>query len=386
MPHTRTSGLTFSTLALLSSGLALYACSARSPSSAAPSAVPVGVIVVQPQRVALPVQLPGRTVAFRIAQVRPQVSGIIKRRLFTEGAFVKAGEALYQLDASSYQAAHDSAQAALAKADANAMTVRLRYERYQKLAAAGAVSQQDRDDVTAMLRQAEADQATARAALEMARINLAYTRISAPISGRIATSAYTEGALVTANQDAALTSVQQYDPMYVDLSQSAADALRLRAQFAAGKLQRADERSASVRLQLDDGSTYAGAGRLEFTGITVSESTGAITLRAIFPNPDGRLLPGMYVRALFAQGVDEQALLVPQQAVSRDTRGEAVVMVVGVDSKVEQRSVQIASAIGSQWRISDGLKPGERIIVQGLQNVRAGAQVTPSIVDLAAAH
>jgi len=379
MPYLRATGF------VLAATLTLSACAPSAPLDVAPPTAEVGVVVVRPQRIALSVQLPGRTVAFRIAQVRPQVSGIIKKRLFTEGANVTAGEPLYQLDPAAYQAAFDSAQASVAKADANALTAKLRDERYQKLSTTGFVSQQDRDDVTASLRQAQADQATARAALEGARINLGYTRIVAPISGRIATSAFTEGALVTANQDSTLTTVQQYDPMYVDLSQSAADLLRLQAQFAAGKLQHADARSASVQLQLDDGSTYSREGKLEFTGITVSESTGAVTLRAVFPNPDGRLLPGMYVRALVAQGVDEQALLVPQQAVSRDTRGEAIVMVVGAADVVEQRTVQIASAYGSQWRLSDGLHAGERVIVQGLQNVRAGAAVKASVVELGTA-
>ena len=342
------------------------------------------MLVIAPQRLTLGAQLPGRTVAYRIAQVRPQVSGIIKRRLFTEGANVAAGQALYALDAATYQAAYDSAQAAVAKADANALTVKLRFDRYQKLAASGDVSQQDRDDVTANLPQAQADQATARAALETARINLGYTRIVAPIAGRIGTSAFTEGALVTANQDSPLTTVQQYDPMYVDLSQSVTDLLKVRAEFAAGRLRRADEHSAVVRLQLDDGSEYALDGRLEFTGVSVSESTGAVTLRAIFPNPEGRLLPGMYVRARVAQGVDEAALLVPQQAVTRDPRGEATALVVGADEKVEQRILKVSEAGGNQWRVGAGLKTGDRVIVQGLLNLRPGATVKATPIDSAA--
>ncbi len=345
------------------------------------------MLVIAPQRLTLGVQLPGRTVSFRIAQVRPQVSGIIKQRLYTEGANVVAGQALYALDAAPFKAAYDSAQAAVAKADANEHTVRLRFERYQKLAASGDVSQQDRDDVTANLSQAQADQATARAALESARINLGYTRIVAPIAGRIGTSAFTEGALVTANQDSALTTVQQYDPMYVDLSQSVTELLKVRAEFAAGRLRRADEHSAAVRLQFDDGSEYAHDGRLEFTGVSVSESTGAVTLRAIFPNPEGRLLPGMYVRAQVSQGVDETALLVPQQAVSRDPRGEATALVVGADDKVEQRKLKVSEAGGNQWRVSAGLKPGDRVIVQGLLNLRPGATVKATPVDsVAPAH
>ena len=346
----------------------------------------VGVIVMRAQRLALGVQLPGRTVAYRVAQVRPQVTGIIKQRLFAEGANVAAGQELYALDAATFKAAYDSAQAAVAKADANALTVKLRFDRYQKLAASGDVSQQDRDDVTANLTQAQADQATARALLETARINLGYTRIVAPIAGRIGSSAFTEGALVTANQDSPLTTVQQYDPMYVDLSQSVSELLKVRAEFAAGRLRRADEHSAAVRLQLDDGSAYARDGRLEFTGVSVSESTGAVTLRAIFPNPEGRLLPGMYVRAQVSQGVDEQALLVPQQVVSRNAHGEAVALVVGAGERVEQRTLKVSEAGNNQWRVNAGLNPGDRVIVQGLLNLRPGTVVTVSAASSAAAR
>lgn len=362
-------------LAALATALLLPACSGKDPQAGATHTPEVGVLVMAPQRLTLGTQLPGRTVAFRIAQVRPQVSGIIKQRLYTEGANVSAGQALYALDAAPFKAAYDSAEAAVAKADANELTVRLRFERYQKLAASGDVSQQDRDDVTASLSQARADQATARAALETARINLGYTRIVAPIAGRTGTSAFTEGALVTANQDSPLTTVQQYDPMYVDLSQSAADLLKVRAEFAAGRLRRADEHSAAVRLQLDDGSEYAHDGRLEFTGVSVSESTGAVTLRAIFPNPEGRLLPGMYVRAQVSQAVDESALVVPQQAVSRDAHGEATALVVGEGEKVEQRTLKVSEAGNNQWRVSAGLKAGDRVIVEGLLNLRPGTLV-----------
>src|SRR5258706_9474850 len=316
-------------------------CGASSKEGAANLPREVGVIVLQPQRASISTQLPGRTVAYRIAQVRPQVSGIIKKRLYTEGAVVAAGQPLYQLDPAPYQAAADSARAALAKAHANALTTRQKYERYQKLALSGDVSQQDRDDVTANLRQAEADQATAHAAVETAQINLGYTRIVAPIAGRTATSTYTEGALVTANQDSALTTVQQYDPMYVDLAQPAADVLRLRQQFSAGKLKRTDERGARVQLLLEDGTAYQREGRLEFTGVTVSESTGAITLRAVFPNPDGTLLPGMFVRAQLDQATDDSPLLLPQQAVNRDTRGGAIALVVAAHDRVEHRLLSL---------------------------------------------
>ena len=361
--------------------LALAGCGAGKPGPAQGGLPEVGVIVLQPQRLELSTLLPGRTVAFRIAQVRPRVNGIIVRRLYTEGAFVQAGQSLYELDPATYQAAVDAAQASVAKADANELTVRLKYERYQKLAARGDVSAQDRDDITAMHKQAEADQATARAALEAARINLDYTHVRAPISGRTSTSAYTEGALVTANQASPLTTVQQYDPMYVDLSQSVTDLLKVRAEFAAGRLRRADDHSAAVRLQLDDGSEYAHDGRLEFTGVSVSESTGAVTLRAIFPNPDGRLLPGMYVRAQVSQGVDDTALVVPQQAVARDAHGEATALVVGADDKAELRTLKVSEAGNNQWRVDAGLKSGDRVIVQGLLNLRPGTKVKASPVQ-----
>jgi membrane fusion protein (multidrug efflux system) len=355
----------------------LVACGSQKQGGTGSGAPEVGVITVASSEAVITTLLPGRTVAFRVAQVRPQVSGIIKQRLYTEGAQVSAGQALYQLDPAPYQAALDSAQAAVGKADANALTARLKYERYIKLAQSGDVSQQERDDATANLRQAEADQATARAALEVARINLGYTRISAPIAGRTATSAFTEGALVTANQDAPLTMVQQYDPMYVDLAQPAADVLRLREQFAAGGLRHADAHSATVRLLLEGNARYAREGRLEFTGISVSEDTGAIRLRAVFPNPEGTLLPGMYVRAELVEAIAEKALLVPQQAVSRDPRGNAVALVVGAGDKVESRTLEVAPADGNQWRVRKGLAAGERVIVQGAMNARPGSTVKP---------
>jgi membrane fusion protein (multidrug efflux system) len=373
-------------VALTFATLLVAGCGASGQSNKTDAAPEVGVVIVQPQRVTITTLLPGRTVAYRIAQVRPQVSGIIKQRLFTEGAVVKAGQPLYQLDPAPYQAAYDSAQAAVAKAAANLLTVQLKYERYLKLAATGDVSQQDRDDVTASLSQAQADEKTARALLETARINLAYTRIVAPIEGRIATSVYTEGALVTANQDAPLTTVQQYEPMYVDLTQPAAAVMRLRRQLASGALKNADTHSATVRLMMDDGSYYPLEGRLEFTGVTVSESTGAITLRAVFENPDGVLLPGMYVRAQLAQAIDESALLLPQQAVSRDARGEATTLVVGPDDKVELRALTVEAA-SNQWRVIAGLHPGERVIVQGQVKAKIDAPVKPTIVKLdAPAH
>jgi membrane fusion protein (multidrug efflux system) len=343
--------------------------------------VEVGVMIIQPQRAALTAELPGRTVAYRIAQVRPQISGIIQKRLFTEGAAVRAGQELYQIDPAPYRAAHDSAAAAVAKAEANRLTVNLRYERYLKLAQSGVVSVQDRDDVTANLRQAEADLANTTAALQVATINLNYTRIVAPISGRIGTSDYTEGALVTANQQAPLATVTQLDPMYVDVTQSSNDLLRLRAQLASGAMQKSGANRTQVGLILSDGSRYNQAGVLEVTGVTVSETTGAITLRAVVPNPDGILLPGMFVRALIEQGVDERALLVPQSAVSRTTGGEATALVADAAGKVEQRTLRLGSVVGSSWQVLSGINAGERLVVEGLQKIKPGDTAKLTVVE-----
>ena len=373
----------------LAVALILVACSAGKP-AASPAEkrgrgnagpAEVGVLVMHPQHAALTAELPGRTVAYRIAQVRPQISGIIQKRLFTEGAAVQAGQALYQIDPGPYRAAHDSAAAAVAKAEANTLTATLRYDRYQKLAQSGVVSQQDRDDVTANLRQSEADLANARASLQAATINLNYTRIVAPITGRIGTSDYTEGALVTTNQAASLATVTQLDPIYVDVTQSSNDLLRLRAQLQSGDLQKSGDSRTRVKLILSDGSTYGKEGVLEVTGVTVSESTGAITLRAVVPNPDGTLLPGMFVRARVEQGVDESALLVPQRAVSRTTSGEATALVAGADGKIEQRTLRLGAAVDDAWQVLSGLSAGEQLVVEGVQKVKPGDTAKLTVVD-----
>jgi membrane fusion protein (multidrug efflux system) len=354
----------------------LTACGGGAPKASRPPAE-VGIVVLAPQRAELNVELPGRTVAYRIAQVRPQITGIIQKRLFTEGALVAAGQPLYQIEPGTYRAARDSAQAAVSKAVANRETARLRYARIDKLAGSGLASQQDKDDVTANLQQAEADLGIAQAALEGAEINLAYTRIVAPIAGRIATSAFTEGALVTTNQAAPLTTVQQLDPIYVDLSQSSADVLRLQRQIAAGAVKRSPGGATNVQILLEDGSLYPLEGTLEFTGVTVSESTGAITLRAVVPNPKGQLLPGAYVRAVVQQAVDEQAILAPQSVVARNENGEPAALIVDTDNRVEQRVLKIASAFGDNWVVTEGLAAGDRLIVDGRQKVRAGDVVRP---------
>ena len=364
----------------LASALTLAACgdggSTGPVSGGAPVASPVGVIVARTEPVKLTTELPGRTVAYMVAEVRPQVSGIIQQRLFTEGSEVKEGQTLYQIDPATYRAALASAKAGLSRAEANRYAVRLKAERYAELRTKGMISKQADDDTTAALKQAEADVASARAALEQARIDLAYTRVPSPIASRSGRSSVTAGALVTANQPAALTTVQQLDPIYVDLTQSSVELLRLKRDLADGKLQHVAEQLVPVRLLLEDGSEYAASGQLAFSGISVDTDTGSVTLRAVFPNPQAELLPGMYVRARLAQGEIEKAILVPHAAVTHDRRGDAVVMVVGAENKVEARLVTTTRSIGDKWLVSEGLVAGDRIIVDGLQKIRPGVPVT----------
>ena len=333
----------------------------------------VDVQVIATQRLAVETSLPGRTVAYMVSDVRPQVSGIIRKRLFTEGGQVKAGQVLYQIDPASYQAAYDTAKAQLAQAEAAVQSARPKAERYHNLAAADAVSRQDGDDAMATLRQNEAAVAAARASLQSAGISLNYTRITAPIAGRISTSAYTPGALVTANQDAALTTIQQFDPIYVDLTQTSAQLLALRKQLDSGALKAVDGK-VQVKILLEDGSTYAHAGTLEFVGTAVDTGTGNVTLRAVVPNPQTLLLPGTYVRAVLPMAIDEHAILVPQTAVGRNTKGEATVKLVGDDGKVIERLVELGDAIKDQWVVIGGLKTGEKLIVEGGSKAAPGQQ------------
>jgi membrane fusion protein (multidrug efflux system) len=334
--------------------------------------------------VAITTELPGRTTATLVAEVRPQVTGIIQSRNFAEGAEVRQGAQLYKIDPATYQAALDSARAAQVKAEANLQTARLKAQRYKELVAIKAVSQQEADDAAAALQQGEADVAAARAAVQTARISLGYTAVTAPISGRIGKSAVTPGALVTANQATPLATIQQLDPVYVDVTQSSGAVLRLRRAFASGTLQKTADNAARVKLLFEDGSAYALEGKLQFTDVTVDPSTGAITLRALFPNPKGELMPGMYVRALVEEGVRENAITVPQQAVMRDTKGEATALVVGADGKVESRRLQTPRTLGDQWLVDEGLKAGDRVIVDNLQRVRPGSVVQPVERALAA--
>ena len=354
--------------------LTLLACEEGgkgAPGSSGPREVVI--IKLEPRREVYTTALAGRIASFQVAEVRPQVGGILQQRLFTEGADVKAGQALYQIDPATYEAALDSAQAALMKAEANVTPARLKAERFRELLAIKAVSKQEYDDAQAAFKQAEADVAVNRAAVKTARINLEYTKVRSPISGRIGKSAFTPGALVTANQAQALTSVRQLDPVYVDITQSSQDLLRLRAQFTNGELRSAAE-EAPVRLKLENGAMYPHEGRLQFTDVSVDESTGMVSLRALFPNPEHILLPGMYVRAVIAEGVDENALLVPQRALRRDPKGQASVLLVD-GGKVDVRLVDVGRTVGDSWQVLSGLKPGDRVIVEGGQNVRPGMSV-----------
>ena len=347
---------------------------AQEPAQGPAPAQEVGVVTIEPRPVSITVEMPGRTTPFLISDVRPQVNGIILKRLFEEGADIKAGQVLYQIDPATYQAAFDNAKAALAKDEANLVPAKLRAQRYGALIQSGSISKQDNDDAVAAARQAEASVNADKAALETARINLDYTKVTSPISGRIGRSAVTPGALVTASQGQALATVQQLDPIYVDVTRSSAELLRLKRDLASGLLKTPDQ-APKVHLLLEDGTPYPQEGVLKLSEVTVEQSTGVITLRAVFPNPKNDLLPGMYVRAVLEEGVDDKAILVPQQAVIRDARGQASAMVVGEDDKVESRELKLDRAVSQDWLVKEGLKPGDRVIVDGLQKIRPGAPV-----------
>ncbi|MDF3056564.1 MAG: efflux transporter periplasmic adaptor subunit [Rariglobus sp.] len=363
--------------ATLGAALALAGCAKKSTAASAPAPVEVGVITVAATPLTLTQELPGRTSAFRIAEVRARVSGIVLKRHFTEGGDVKEGQLLYTIDPAPYQAALDSAKANLARAEANAAVTQLQANRSKKLIEAQAISQQEYDDVAAADLAAQADVAAARAAVQTAGINIGYTQVTAPVSGRIGLSQVTEGAYVQQGTATLLATVQQLDPLYVDLTQSSTELLRLRRAFAEGKLQRSHDGGARAKLLLDDGRIYAEDGTLQFSDVTVDPSTSSITLRALFPNPKNDLLPGMFVRARLEEGSTPDAILVPQLGVTRNTRGEATALVVGADNKVELRVLKTDRTVGNQWLVSDGLKPGDQLIVQNLQRIRPGAAVKP---------
>ena len=360
-------------LMALLGGLSLGGCDSRQQS---PPPVPEVVTVnAQPQRLVLTTELPGRTSAYLVAEIRPQVNGIIQKRLFPEGSEVKAGDVLYQIDPAPFHAALDSARAALGRSEANLPTIRLRAERYRGLLSEKAVSQQDYDDKEAALKQAEADIEYWKAAVETARINLGYTRVTAPIAGRIGKSNVTDGALVTAYQALALATIQEIDPIYVDVPQSTSELLRLKRRLEEGHLNQDGPNQKKVKLTLEDGAAYSFNGTLQFRDVTVDPTTGSVILRVVFPNPEGVLLPGMFVRAVVKEGINEHAILIPQQAVSRDPKGNPVTLIVDGEGKVQQRMLVLERTIGDQWLVSSGLAPGDRVIVEGLQKVRPGDAV-----------
>ena len=366
---------------MLSGSFVLTGCDDNKSQQAAQQQPPeVGVVTLKNEPLKITTELPGRTSSYRVAEVRPQVSGIILKRNFVEGSDVKAGQSLYQIDPATYQAAYDSAKADLAQAQANARVAQLTINRYKPLLGTKYISQQDYDTAAATAAQTAAAAQAAQANVETARINLAYTKVTSPISGRIGKSSVTEGALVASAQTTALATVQQLDPMYVDVTQSSEDFLRLRAELESGQLKQNDGK-ANVTLLMQNGNAYSQTGTLEFSDVTVDETTGSITLRAIFPNPDKRLLPGMFVRARLDEGTNPAALLVPQQGVTRTPTGQATAMVVGADNKVEVRNITAAQAFGDKWLVTAGLKEGDRVITTGIQRAKPGAQVTPQEVS-----
>jgi len=368
---------------VLATGLFTGGCDRQQQAALPPPVPEVVVVTVQPQRIELTTELPGRTAAYLVAEIRPQVNGIIQKRLFVEGSDVKPGQVLYQIDPAPFQAALNNARAALGKAEANVPSIRLRMQRYRELLADKAVSQQDYDDVAAALKQAEAEVELWKAAVESARINLGYTRVTAPISGRIGRSSVTDGALVTAHQPTALATIQQLDPIYADVPQATTDLLRLRRRMEDGRLSQNGRNHQKVSLILEDNTVYTLEGTLKFRDITVDPTTGSVILRILFPNPDGVLLPGMFVRAVVKEGTNEQAILIPQQSVARDPKGNPSVLVVDAEGKVEHRPVIIDRAIGDQWLVASGLAAGERVILEGMQKARPGSSVKVVTSDAA---
>ena len=364
-------------LLLLALSFLWLGCSQQSKPVKSAMSVEVGTYTLSTQNVTLTRELPGRTKATLSSEIRPQVGGIIQARFFEEGALVKKDALLYQIDPSSYQAAFEEAKATLQNAEALVESTRLKSERYADLVKIDGVSKQDMEDAKASYLQAVASVEAKKAALQTARINLEYTKIKAPISGRIGTSSVTVGALVTANQTTALATIRTLDPIYVDLTQSSTQLLKLRALL---EQQGIKQGSTKLALKLEDGSMYKQNGTLQFQEIAVDESTGSVTLRATFSNPDGVLLPGMYVRALIDEAINSAAILVPQQAIQRDPKGNATALIVTADNKVEKRVVVTERAIGDTWLVNSGLNAGDRVIVEGVNKVRVGDAVR--VVDV----
>jgi len=371
---------------LIVSPILVAGCERAPAAKPAPQPAEVGVIAVHPVPVQRTTELPGRTTAVTTSDVRPQITGVILRRLFTEGSDVKEGQQLYEIDPRLYKAALDQAMAQRAQDQAQVEAAQLDLNRFQQLSAREFATRQQVDNQRATVNRLKAAIAADTAAIETAQINLSYTKVFSPISGRIGHSTLTPGALVTANQAAALATITQLDPIYVDVSQSAATLLRLNRELAAGQLESGGDGAAKVTLKLEDGSTYPLPGKLQFAEVNVSEGTGTVMLRAIFPNPQHLLLPGMYVHAALIEGVNRDGILVPQQAVSRNTHGDATVLLVGKGGKAELRIVETGPAIGDQWVVIAGLKAGDRVIVDNLQNVRPGAMVRPVPTRVAVAE
>jgi len=359
---------------ILTAALGLSACGqGQQQQQHTPPPPEVTVITLKAEAVPLSVSLPGRVTAYRVAEVRPQVGGVILRRMFTEGSDVRAGQQLYQIDPATYEAALNSAKASLLSAEAAAKSAAVLAERYDGLVGANAISKQDYDDAVAADLQAKAQVASAQAAVRSAEINLVYTKVLAPISGRIGRSSVTEGALVTAGQATAMATIQQLDPIYVDVTQPSARLLGIKRDLAAGRIAKAGDQYTGVKLALEDGSEYGHDGKLQFAEVSVDETSGSVTMRAEFPNPDGILLPGMFVKESINEAVHEAALLVPQAAVSRDARGNPVAMVVNAESKVEPRILKTERSVGSNWLVTDGVKAGERVILEGMKAQPGGA-------------
>lgn len=371
--ESRTWSVAFAALASL---LLVGGCQSGKGPQTAPAPLPeVATVTVSTGPVALTTELPGRTSAYRVAEIRPQVTGLIQKRLFTEGSDVRAGQVLYQIDPAPFQAVLDNAKAALARAEANLPAIRSRAERFKELLPEKAVSRQDYEDAAAAVKQTEADIESWRAIVQTASINLGYTRITAPVSGRVGKSNVTEGALVTAQQPAPLAIIQQLDPVFVDVPQSTAERLRLKRSLEGGRLHQGGAGQKKVKLFLEDGTAYPLAGTLQFRDVTVDPTTASVLLRVVFPNPQGDLLPGMFVRAVVREGIKEQAILIPQQAVSRDPKGNPVALVVDAGDKVSQRMITLDRAIGDRWLVTTGLASGDRVIVEGMQKARPGASV-----------
>ncbi|HGO6073518.1 TPA: efflux RND transporter periplasmic adaptor subunit [Burkholderia cepacia] len=362
----------------------LAACG-KKESAPPPQTPEVGVVTVQPQAVPVFTDLPGRTSAFLVAQVRARVDGIVLRREFTEGSDVKAGQRLYKIDPAPYIAALNSAKATLAKAQANLVTQNALVARYKVLVAANAVSKQDYDNAVATQGQAAADVAAGKAAVDTAQINLGYTDVVSPITGRVGISQVTPGAYVQASQATLMSTVQQLDPVYVDLTQSSLEGLKLRQDVQSGRLKTSGPGAAKVSLILEDGKTYSEPGKLQFSDVTVDQTTGSVTIRAVFPNPGRVLLPGMFVRARIEEGVNENAFLVPQIGVTHDQKGQAIAMVVNASNKVEPRPLKTTGMQGPNWVVEGGLQAGDHVIVQGVDKVRPGATVKTVPAQLAPA-